>query len=145
MKDDFDFTILTEKDKKDISYSACIGGSMLVGVAIGRFAGIHGVLAGALAGLALGVANCKYLKGAEVIKYKLFSSNEKLSDQELKWVLQAIKFETEVKSKSDAMYLLSLLRNNKIANGMQHPIDGSENSYTPLKAAAKVLLNQRLG
>lgn len=103
-----DFNIITDEDKTDLSYGACVLGTTLTGLAVGRFAGVQGLLAGGGVGLAIGLLTCKTLSGP--IKKKLFSQTGRLSDHELAQALQAVRQQTSVTRKSDAMLLLSLAR-----------------------------------
>jgi hypothetical protein len=66
-----DFNIISEQDTRDLSYGSCVAGSALTGLAVGRILGLQGLLAGAAAGLALGLLTCRHLQ--EPIKRKLFS------------------------------------------------------------------------
>src|SRR6185503_8287456 len=111
---DFNFNIITEEDKEQMSYVACVGGATITGMAVGRFVGVQGVLIGAAAGAAYGLLTCRRL--APAIKRKLFSRGDKLSDHELAQVLQAVKEQSDVRTKSEAMNLLAAAREEILKN-----------------------------
>lgn len=103
-----DFNILTEEDKNRVSYGVCVAGSTIVGIGVGRFLGVQGVLAGAVAGAAWGLLTCKHLQAP--IKRKLFSPLAQLSDHELTSTLRAIRAQHPQISKAKAMDLLARAR-----------------------------------
>lgn len=103
-----DFNILTEEDKTRVSYGVCVAGSTIVGIGVGRFLGLQGVLAGAAAGAAWGLLTCKHLQAP--IKQKLFSPLAKLSDHELTSALRAIRSQHPRLSKAKAMDMLAQAR-----------------------------------
>jgi hypothetical protein len=137
-----DFNILTDKDKQDISYKACVGGAIMIGAAVGRFAPVQpfGVLAVAAAGLALGLLTCKRL--SQAIEHKLFSQNDTLNDQELLQTLRILRDETGVASKSDAMRLLSHIRFEAYQKGQS--LKYEKNACLPMKVAANQILSTRV-
>ena len=130
------FNILTDADKRDISYGACVAGSALIGAGVGRFLGLQGLLAGAGAGLVIGLMACPKLQ--EPIKRKIFSQNARLTDQELTQAMAVVRSETPVTSKSDAMYLLGVARQQYASN--PGAFDGRRTSVPPLRSAAQQLL-----
>jgi gas vesicle protein len=77
----------------------------LTGLALGRFAGLQGLLVGGIAGAAYGVLTCKKL--SPIIKKKLFSANEKLNDQEIVATLKIIKENNPKVSKKQALDILA--------------------------------------
>jgi hypothetical protein len=105
---DLNFNIFTEKDKENISYGACLGGSALTGMAVGRFVGVQGIIVGGIAGLAIGLMTCQRLTPA--IKQKLFSVHTRLSDRELLQALQAVREQKPGIGKSEAMDLFAAAR-----------------------------------
>jgi hypothetical protein len=135
-----DFSVFTDKDRQDISYGACIGGMVLVGAAVGRLAMLPGLFAGAAAGLAIGLVTCKRLSPA--IEQKIFSQNEKLSDFEVLHTLRVIRDETGIKTKADAMYLLSYLRSEVVPKGQA--VNNGKLSCIPLRMAANQILSNRV-
>ena len=135
-----DFNIISEQDKKDLSYGACVAGSALTGMAVGRFIGLQGLLAGAAAGLAFGLLACRHLQ--EPIKKKLFSDTGRLTDQELAQAPRAVRLETGVQSKADAMYLLAAARTSHRA-GIERGSARSSNSHGSARASAQLLLQGR--
>lgn len=134
-----DFNILTDKDKQDISYGACVGGSVLIGAAVGRFGMLPGLFAGAAAGLAFGLLSCKRL--APAIERKLFAQNERLHDHELLQALRLIRDETGVTSKADAMQLLSYVRSESAQKGQS--LKNGKNTCMPMRVAASQLLSRQ--
>jgi len=134
------FSVFSTKDRQDISYAACIGGTTISGMAIGRFGMLPGVVAGAMAGLALGMLTCKKLSPA--IEKKLFSGTEPLSESELLSVLRVIRDQTGVQTKSEAMYLLSQARVAAAASGEK--LRASQNVCVPPRVAAHQLLSRRV-
>lgn len=105
---EFDFNILTERDKNNVSYTACLGGSALTGMAVGRFLGLQGLLAGGAGGLVIGLMACKRL--SPLIKQKFLNPNVSLTERELVESLQAVR---EVKpgiNKSEALQLFAAVR-----------------------------------
>ena len=102
------FNIITEEDKLNMSYGACVGGHALIGMAVGRFVGIEGLLAGGIVGTAVGLLTCKRLQ--EPIKKKLFSSHAHLRDREIAAALQEIHQQRPELSKQDAIDLLASVR-----------------------------------
>lgn len=116
MSDNFEF--LTEEDKNSLAYNACIGGTTLTGLALGRFAGLQGIIIGGVAGLAWGLLTCKYVK--EPIKHKLFSTNAILQDQELGNLLNIIRSKHPSITKKDALELLAQVRNEVSKNSSNY-------------------------
>jgi hypothetical protein len=103
-----DFTIITDEDKADVSYGACVAATTLTGVAIGRFAGLQGLLVVGGAGLVAGLLACRYME--EPIKQKLFGGAGALTDDELAQALHGVHLVTGVQRKAEAMYLLAAAR-----------------------------------
>ncbi|MEI8266729.1 MAG: hypothetical protein WCI59_13395 [Betaproteobacteria bacterium] len=101
------FEIFNEKDRKDISYGACVAGSALTGVAVGRILGLQGIAAGGAAGLVIGMVTCK--KVAPIIERKLMNE-EPMSEGEVASVLKLIRDETGARTKAAAMGLLAQAR-----------------------------------
>ena len=95
------FNFITEDDRRDLAYGACIGGTTLTAMAVGRIGGLYGLLGGAAVGVAIGLLTCPFLK--EPIKQKLFSDDEPLSDEELVATLEAVHLQTGGETKSDAI------------------------------------------
>lgn len=102
-----DFNLVTEQDKKHVSYGLCVLGQMAVGATFGSIAGGQ-TLAGAAGGTVWGLFTCKYL--AEPIKNKLFSQHQRLSEQEFKLVLGAAKRQFPLAKKSDILALIAHAR-----------------------------------
>lgn len=134
-----DFTILTDKDKLDMSYGACVGGFIVTGAAFGRLALLPGLLTGAAVGLTVGLIACRRLSPA--IERKLFSHNDQLSDQELLQALRLIRDETGVNTKSDAMFLLSQVRMESSQKGQS--LFNNKTACMPMRIAANHLLSAR--
>ena len=134
-----DFNRFSTKDRQDISYAACLGGTTLVGAAVGRFGMLPGLLAGAATGLVVGLLTCKRLSPA--IERKIFSSTERLTEGELLSVLRVIRDQTGVQTKSEDMYLLSQARVAATASG--ESIRKSPSACLPPRVAAVQLLAQR--
>lgn len=134
-----DFNVISAQDRQAVSYGACVGGSALVGMAVGRILGLQGVLAGAAAGLAIGLISCKRL--APAIERKIFASNEQLSDSELASALRVVRDQTGVQSKSDAMYLLSQVR--ALATSQPAALKKAPSTCVAPRTAAAQLLAQR--
>jgi hypothetical protein len=101
------FDIFTEKDRKDISYGACVAGAAITGVSVGRILGLQGIAAGGAAGLVVGLVTCK--KVAPIIERKLMN-NEPMSEGEVGGLLKMIRDETGAKTKAAAMSVLSHMR-----------------------------------
>jgi hypothetical protein len=135
-----DFNLFSQKDRQDISYAACLGGTTLVGAAVGRFGMLPGLLAGAATGLVIGLLTCKSLSPA--IEKKIFSSTERLSEGELLSVLRVIRDQTGVQTKSEAMYLLGQARAAAAASG--ESIRSNQNACVPPRVAAVQLLSRRV-
>lgn len=131
-----DFNIFDEDDKNDVSYGACVAGSAITGAAVGRILGVQGLLGGAAAGLVIGLIACKSLK--EPIKDKIFSPLSKLSESELTQALIAVKDETGIINKKEAMLLLGVARNEYISQ----PLKFSRRNKAPMsmKASSDLIL-----
>ena len=112
-----DVEFLSEQDRLDMSYAGCIGGSVVLGAAVGRLGMLPGLLAGAATGLAIGLLSCKRL--APAIERKLLSDTERLSDQELVQALRVVRDLTGFQNNSDTMYLLASARTQMQANGSE--------------------------
>jgi hypothetical protein len=134
-----DFNLFSTKDRQDISYLTCVGGTTLITASIGRIGMLPGLLAGAATGLMIGLIMCKRLSPA--IERKIFSSSERLTDSELISVLRLIRDQTGVQTKSEAMYLLSQARLAAVANGGS--IRESSSACLSPRVAAVQLLAQR--
>lgn len=138
--DEFEF--FTQEDRQDIAYGACLGGSALVGAAVGGMtATVPGIVLFAAAGLAYGLVACKRL--SPTIERKIFGANERLSEHELASVLKLIRDQTGVQTKSEAMFLFSQVR-TAVRAGAVGPRSSSA-SCLPPRIAATRLLAQRLG
>ena len=109
-----DFSILTEADKDKWSYGACVGGMALGGMAIGRWVGLQGLLAGGIAGAAYGLMSCKTLQ--EPIKQKLFSKTYRLTDHEIVAMLRALRFQSPSLKKDQALKVLAAIREEVALN-----------------------------
>lgn len=105
-----DFSFLTEEEKQQASYNACVGAATLTGMAVGRFGGLPGLLLGGGVGLAVGIKACKSQVLQESIRQKRFSSTSRLSDQEILAALRAIRIARPGVLKQDAMTLLAQVR-----------------------------------
>lgn len=133
-----DFSFFSSKDRQDISYAACVGGSFVVGLAVGRIGMLPGLLAGAAVGVAVGLLTCRKL--SPMLERKIFSSDARLTDEEVLAALRIIRDEMGVTSKSDAMYLLAHARAaGRSAGGRLHP----RMSCMPPRFAASQLLTHR--
>jgi hypothetical protein len=110
--------LFTEDEKNSISYKACVGGTTLTGLALGRFGGIHGLVVGGAAGLAWGLLTCKYLK--EPIKRKLFSHSERIHEGELSSLLNTIRSQHPALTKNQAIELLAQIRSEISSNTAQY-------------------------
>lgn len=102
-----DFNIITDQDKKHISYGMCVVGTMAVGTTLGSMAGGQTLL-GAVGGTVWGLFNCKYV--AEPLKRKLFSQHTRLSDQEFAQVLRAARQQFPHASKAQLLDLIASAR-----------------------------------
>jgi hypothetical protein len=134
-----DFNIFSNTDKRDISYAACVGGSVLVGASIGRFAALPGLFALSAAGLVIGLFSCKRL--APAIERKIFTSNQMLNDSEIAHTLRVIRDETGIQSKSDALFLLAIVRQEVTKN--PQCVANRNKSSLPMRIVASQLLTQR--
>lgn len=135
-----DFNLFSLQDRQDISYAACIGGSVILGGMVGSFSrSTPGILIAAAVGLALGLLACKQFNPA--IEKKIFSGTERLSEGELLSALRVVRDQTGVQTKSEAMYLLSQARSAAIAKG--DDIRNKQNSCVPPRIAASQLLSMR--
>jgi len=102
-----DFNILTEKDKKDVSYGLCVLGQTAIGATLGSMAGGQTLL-GATGGAVWGLFTCRHL--AEPIKRKLFSQHARLTEHEFKQALLATKRQYPNITKDQALKILSRAR-----------------------------------
>ena len=109
-----DFSLITETDKDKLSYGACVGGMALGGMAVGRWVGLQGLLAGGIAGAAYGLMSCKTLQ--EPIKQKLFSKTSRLTDHEIVTALQALRFQSPLLKKDQALEVLAAIRQEVAAS-----------------------------
>lgn len=107
-----DFNVITEDDKDQAAYVACVGGMTVVGIAVGRFGGLPGVLLGGGVGLLVGIKACKSSLLKEPIRQKIFSVKAKLEDHEILAALRAIRQERPGLAKREAMTLLAQVRTN---------------------------------
>lgn len=101
------FNIITEQDKKHLSYGLCVLGTMAVGAMFGSMAGGQ-TLIGAAGGTVFGLFTCRHL--AEPIKRKLFSQNGRLSEPEFKQVLVAAKQQFPLATKAQLLDLIANAR-----------------------------------
>jgi hypothetical protein len=139
MSDD-GFNVFSAKDRGDLSYGACIGGTTALGGAVGRFAMLPGLLAGAATGLVIGLVTCKRL--APAIERKIFSAQEQLSETELTSVLRIIRDQTGVQDKADVMYLFSQARLAAVAS--HGDLHAGQNICLAPRVAASKLLSERV-
>jgi hypothetical protein len=102
-----DFDLITEEDKRHMSYGLCVLGHVAAGATLGSMAGGQTLL-GAAGGTVWGLFNCKHL--AEPIKRKLFSQRERLSDWEFRQVLAAAKRQFPLASKPQLLGLIAQAR-----------------------------------
>lgn len=102
-----DFNLITEQDKKHMSYGLCVLGTMAVGATLGSMAGGQTLL-GAAGGTAWGLFTCKFV--AEPLKQKLFSRNGRLSDAEFKQVLVGAKRQFPHATKGQLLDLIANAR-----------------------------------
>jgi hypothetical protein len=112
------FMFITEQDKSDAAYAACVGGMALSGAAFGRLVGLKGLVVGGVGGAVYGLLSCRTL--AEPIKAKLFSSTAKLTDGEIAAALRAIRLQHPSVSKSDALRQLAAIRSEVARNPMKY-------------------------
>lgn len=105
-----DFNVITEDDKDQAAYLACVGGMTLVGMAVGRFGGLPGLLLGGGVGLAIGIKACRSQVLHEPIRQKIFSAQSRLMNHEILAALRAIRQERPGISKRDAMTVLAQVR-----------------------------------
>lgn len=103
-----DFNIITEQDKKHVSYGLCVLGTMAAGATLGSMAGGQTLL-GAAGGTVWGLFTCRYV--AEPIKQRLFSQNGRLSESEFRQVLAAAKRQFPLATKAQ---LLDLVANSRV-------------------------------
>ena len=136
-----DFDVLTEEDRRDMSYGLCVGALVLVGSAVGRFIRLNGLLFSSAKGLATGLRACREL--APAIERKLFSSGDRLTDAELLSALVVVRNLTGVATKADAMYLLGRAR---AATGARDErlCHAQPDAYTGPQEAALQLLADRI-
>lgn len=111
---DHDFNLITEQDKQDVAYGACVGGMAITVIGVGRFLGVQGVVAGAVVGAAWGLLTCKRL--APAIKQKLFTQASRLDDGEVVQALQALRETKPGLSKPEALRLLAGVRQEIAGN-----------------------------
>lgn len=135
-----DFSLITEQDRRDISYAACVAAPTVVGLAYGSAVPLPGgAIAGAAYGLMIGLLACKRL--SPLVERKLFSKADSLSDAELSGVLIAIRDQTGVENKSDAMYLLTQARAAAISRHERVRTDQASQMHP--RIAASQLLSRR--
>lgn len=111
---DFNTSFITENDKKQVSYAACVGASALTGLAVGRFAGVPGLITVGVAGTVVGLLTCKKLE--PVIRQKLLSHASRLSDREIASALGALSGVTGKRRKSELIPLLAEVRSEIVRN-----------------------------
>ena len=128
-----DFNLFNENDRQNISFKLCLGGNVGLGIMVGSWVPVVGSLVGAASGLALGIMACKKLTPA--IEKKLFTY-ESFTEKELIEVLKVVKEQSNVKTKSDAMYLLSHARVAAITKGKGL---NTKISLTPATSVDKLL------
>jgi hypothetical protein len=99
-----DFNIISEQDKKHMSYGLCVLGTMAVGATLGSMAGGQTLL-GAAGGTVWGLFTCKLV--AEPLKQRLFSQAGRLSEPEFRQVLVAAKRQFPMASKPQLLDLIA--------------------------------------
>ncbi len=104
---DDDFNVITEQDRTHISYGLCVLGTMAVGATLGSMAGGQTLL-GAAGGTIWGLYACRYV--TEPIKRKLFSRNERLSEQEYLRVLVGARHQFPHATKAQLRDLIAAAR-----------------------------------
>lgn len=102
-----DFNIITEQDKKHMSYGLCVLGTMAVGATFGSMAGGQTLL-GAAGGTVWGLFICKHM--TDPIKSKLFSQGARMSEHEFKQALSAAHRQFPLATKSQLLDLLASAR-----------------------------------
>lgn len=112
MDQDQDF--FSEKDKNSAAYMACVAGTTITGMAVGRFAGLQGLLAGGIAGAVVGLLVCRQLTPA--IKRKLFSRAEVLSDSDIVSLTGELQKQHPQLNRSEALNLLANIQLEIIKN-----------------------------
>ena len=105
---DDNFYVLTEQDKKDTAYTACIAGTTVTGLAVGGFLGGVGAPVGAVSGFAWGLLSCRRL--SPFIKRKFFSKIQPFQESEVVSMLQEIKSLHPWSSKKDALKMLAAIK-----------------------------------
>lgn len=132
------FEVLTTEDRQQVAYAMCIGGSVLLGAAVGRLGALPGLAAGAAVGLLIGLATCRKL--APAIQRKLLSHSDALSESEVLAVLRVLRDDAGVATKHDAMYLLGRAR---VAAAGPAAQCRSQMTAAPLRVSAGEVLAQR--
>lgn len=89
MPRDSEFTDLSEPLERSASYNLCVLGSVGIGLAIGRFAGVPGLVVGGAVGLVVGLKMCPTV--APAIRKKLFTPNARLAPHEFRQLVRDIK------------------------------------------------------
>ncbi|MBZ9936352.1 hypothetical protein LB518_08605 [Mesorhizobium sp. BR1-1-16] len=72
-----DFEVLTEDDKRHVSYGMCVLGTMAVGATFGSFLGGL-TLVGAVGGTVAGLLMCRTIE--QPLKRQLFGANTRMSE-----------------------------------------------------------------
>ncbi len=89
MPRDRDFADLLEPLESSASYKLCVLGAIATGAAVGRFAGLHGLLAGAAFGAVVGLNRCPTI--APAIRQKLFTPHARLAPDEFRALVRQFK------------------------------------------------------
>lgn len=108
-----DFNVLSDQDKQDFAYKACLASTTVIGMAVGAAAGGVGAPVGAAGGAAWGLIMCPYISPA--LKRK-FSSAQALSEQDIVEGLRAMRFADPTVSKKNAIRRLAAARQELMAN-----------------------------
>lgn len=103
-----DLNVLTDEEKKHMSYRLCVLGTGALGATFGSIAGGQTLL-GAAGGTVFGLFSCKLV--AEPLKRKLFSQNTLLTEPEFKLVLAGAKRQFPFATK---LQLLELMANARM-------------------------------
>lgn len=135
------FMLFTQQDRQDLSYGVCMGTMALSGVAVGRFAGLWGVLGGAVAGVLAGLVACRRLSPA--IEQKLFTADARFSEAELLEVLLALHLQGGAATKREGMYVLTAVRHGARSQGLRR--SALPPVCPPMRVAVSQILAARNG
>jgi hypothetical protein len=102
-----DVELFSDKEKDEYAYRYCVGGMVATGATLGSIAGGQ-TIEGAAGGLIWGLLTCK--KVSIIVRKKLFSSNQKLSDHEIATLLGVIKSKKPYLEKGNALKMLASIR-----------------------------------